>query len=199
MKGTGPHPRGGGLQRRRITGFVQEFTRCEGYSPSYRDIAEALGLAVPTVHYHVSILKQEGTLRRASRQPRTITGPAGVTCPESGGAVDVPLIGQVPAGVPVDAMQHAEDTFRLPRRLVGGGTLFMLRVRGDSMTGGRGPSGDPAAADGREQRDRCCPVLPGWDRRGHGEDPADGRRARLADAQQPGLSANRGRRCHHPR
>lgn len=154
MNGTGPHPRGG-RQRRRITGFVQESTRREGYSPSYRDIAEALGLAVSTVHYHVSILKQEGTLRRAPRQPRTITRPVGATCPEPGNAVDVPLIGQVPADVPVDAVQHAEDTFRLPRRVVGGGTLFMLRVRGDPMTGAAITDGDlvvirrqPAAENG---------------------------------------------------
>lgn len=49
--------------------------------------------------------------------------------------VQVPLIGRIPAGVPLDAEQHAENTFLLPRWLVGHGTLFMLRVEGDSMTG----------------------------------------------------------------
>jgi repressor LexA len=54
----------------------------------------------------------------------------------------VPLIGQIAAGVPLDAVELAEDTFRLPRRLVGHGTLFMLRVMGDSMTGAAIADGD---------------------------------------------------------
>ena len=49
----------GEWQRRRILRFVQEFgRRREGYSPSYREIAEALGLAASTVAYHVSVLEQ---------------------------------------------------------------------------------------------------------------------------------------------
>ncbi len=56
--------------------------------------------------------------------------------------VEVPLIGQIAAGAPVDAVELAEDTFSLPRRLVGYGTLFMLRVRGDSMTGAAIIDGD---------------------------------------------------------
>jgi repressor LexA len=57
---------------RKILQFVQEFGRREGYSPSYREIADELGLAVSTVSYHISLLKQEGLLRREGRQPRTI-------------------------------------------------------------------------------------------------------------------------------
>lgn len=71
------HAGGGDSQRRKILQFVQEFVRREGYSPSYREIAEELGLAVSTVSYHVSVLKQEGLLRRETRQPRTIVEAAG--------------------------------------------------------------------------------------------------------------------------
>ena len=46
----------------------------------------------------------------------------------------MPLIGQIAAGIPLDAVQVAEETFLLSRRLVAHGTLFMLRVDGDSMT-----------------------------------------------------------------
>ena len=131
----------GERQRRRILRFVQEFGRREGYSPSYRDIGEELGLAVSTVSYHVSVLESQGSLRREPRQPRTITEPA---CPPSPTEddVEVPLIGQIAAGVPLDAVQAAEETFLLPRRLVGHGSLFMLRVRGDSMTGAAIADGD---------------------------------------------------------
>jgi DNA-binding transcriptional ArsR family regulator len=52
----------GDWQRCRILGFVQEFGRREGYSPSLREISEELGLAVSTVSYHVSVLGQDGSL-----------------------------------------------------------------------------------------------------------------------------------------
>src|SRR6266536_3934479 len=135
--GSSPGRRAGGgeRQRRRILGFVQEFGRREGYSPSYREIAEGLGLAVSTVSYHVSVLQNEGSLSREPGQPRTITEPGFPSLGGGGDGVKVPLIGQIVAGVPVDATEAAEETFLLSRRLVGHGALFMLRVKGDSMTG----------------------------------------------------------------
>jgi repressor LexA len=45
----------------------------------------------------------------------------------------VSLIGRIAAGVPVTAQEEVEDTFLLPRKIIGYGTLFMLRVAGDSM------------------------------------------------------------------
>lgn len=132
----------GDWQRRRILRFVQEFGRREGYSPSYREIAEELGLAVSTVAYHVSVLEQEGALHRGAGQPRTIVEPVDPATRAEGNAVEVPLIGQIAAGIPLDAVELAEETFLMPRRLVGRGTLFMLRVMGDSMTGAAITDGD---------------------------------------------------------
>jgi repressor LexA len=132
----------GDSQRHRILQFVQKFARQEGYSPSYREIGEELGLAVSTVSYHVSILKLEGLLSREDGQPRTIVEPACPAARADGDYVEVPLIGQIPAGVPFDAFQSAEETFRLPRRLVGHGKLFALKVKGDSMTGAAITDGD---------------------------------------------------------
>ena len=105
---------GGEWQRHRILRFVQEFGRREGYSPSYREIAEELGLAVSTVSYHVSVLEQEGSLRRGAGQPRTIVEPADPTTRAEGDTVEVPLIGQIAAGIPLDAVELAEETFLLP-------------------------------------------------------------------------------------
>jgi SOS-response transcriptional repressor LexA len=90
----------GDRQRRRILRFVKEFGQREGYSPSYREIAEELGLAVSRVSYHVSVLKQDGSLRRGPGQPRTIVEPASPATQAEGDEVEVPLIGQIAAGVP---------------------------------------------------------------------------------------------------
>jgi repressor LexA len=68
--------------------------------------------------------------------------PAGPPSSPGDDAAEVPLIGQIAAGVPLDAVELAEETFRLPRRLVGHGTLFMLKVNGDSMTGAAIADGD---------------------------------------------------------
>ena len=74
-------------------------------------------------------------MSREDGKPRTIVEPSSPATRADGDDVEVPLIGQIPAGVPFDAFQSAEEIFLLPRRLVGHGKLFALRVRGDSMTG----------------------------------------------------------------
>jgi repressor LexA len=132
----------GDWQRSRILQFVPEFGRREGYSPTQREIAEGLGLGLGTVAYHVSVLERDGSLRRAAGQPRTLVEPADPAFSAEGDQVDVPLIGQIAAGVPLDAEEMAEDSFPLSRRLVGHGTLFMLKVNGDSMTGAAIIDGD---------------------------------------------------------
>lgn len=116
-----------------------------------------------TVSYHLSALVKKGYLSRGAGLPRTTVelpsgqqaappGPAepgappvrpdvppaepgaGPTAPaDLDHPVRVPLIGRIAAGVPITAQQEVEDTFLLPRKIVGHGTLFMLRVAGDSM------------------------------------------------------------------
>jgi repressor LexA len=65
--------------------------------------------------------------------------PAG---PAPADGVKVPLVGRIATGIPLLAEQMIEDTFWLPRRLVGERTLFMLRVAGDSMSGAGIADGD---------------------------------------------------------
>jgi repressor LexA len=136
------HANTGDWQRSRIIRFVQEFAQHEGYSPSYREIAEQLDLAVSTVSYHISVLENEGALRRAPGRPRTITEPGCAALPTERDDVELPLIGQIAAGIPLDAVEFAEETFFISRRLVGHGALFMLQVKGDSMTGAAITDGD---------------------------------------------------------
>ncbi len=143
-------------QRRRILRFVREFTEREGYPPTLREMGEAVGLAPSSVHYHLSVLRDGGYLRRGPGRPRTAVVPGQpVARHRDGDTVEVPLVGRIAAGVPICAEEMVEDTFWLPRRLVGEGKLFMLRVAGDSMTGVGIADGDlvvvreqPVAEDG---------------------------------------------------
>ena len=142
-RGTPPERTGAGDWRRRtIVRFIRDFGRRQGHPPTLREIADGTGLAVSTVSYHVSVLERDGTLRHDPGRPRTIVEPADPAPRPGADEVEVPLLGQIPAGIPLDAVELPEDTFRLPRRLVGHGTLFMLTVKGDSMTGAAIADGD---------------------------------------------------------
>lgn len=156
----------GEWQRRRILNFVQEFARREGYSPSYREISGALGLSMSTVSYHVARLEGEGLLHREPGRPRTITGPGSPAPADGEDRVVVPLIGQIAAGIPLDAQEVVEDTFTLPRWLVGHGQLFMLRVKGDSMTGSAIADGDLAVFRKQETAENGEVIAAMFDRDG---------------------------------
>ena len=92
--------------------------------------------------YHVAILQAGGSLNREPGRPRSIAWPARPASPPGNDEVEVPLVGQIAAGIPLDAEEAVEETFPLPRELVGHGQLFMLRVKGDSMTGAAIVDGD---------------------------------------------------------
>lgn len=135
-----------GPRQRRILDFILENVEQRGYPPSVREIAEAVGLASPsTVHAHLEALQQKGYLRRDPTKPRALAvhyapdvGPV-----ESHAEVrHVPLIGRVAAGAPLLAVEDVEEVMALPASLVGNGRLFMLRVKGDSMTGAGINDGD---------------------------------------------------------
>ena len=129
-------------RRRKIVEIIDDSVRRNGYAPSMREIGEAVGLAsTSSVSYQLSVLEQEGYLSREARRPRTaaLRAPAerrtGQAREQAGGpaVAQVPLVGQVAAGLPILADQHIEDVFPLPRQLVGDGELIILRIVGDSM------------------------------------------------------------------
>ena len=108
------------------------------------ELGERPQLAPSSVSYQLSILEKNGYLSRGAGLPRTsVARPLGRPPILPGAnAVAVPLVGRIAAGVPLLAEEMIEETFWLPRRLVGTGTLFMLTVVGDSMTGAAIADGD---------------------------------------------------------
>ena len=124
-------------RQRAILDFIVEQQRDRGYPPSVREIGEAVGLTSPsTVHTHLATLQRRGFLRRDPTKPRAIE----VTYdPASGASIErrpvshIPLVGDVAAGTDVLAVENVEELVPVPADFTGDGTLFMLRVRGDSM------------------------------------------------------------------
>ncbi|HVL80018.1 MAG TPA: transcriptional repressor LexA [Actinomycetota bacterium] len=135
-----------GPRQRKILDFILGAIEERGYPPSVREIAEAVGLASPsTVHAHLEALQRKGYLRRDPTKPRAIAvhyAPEVGPVESKSGVRHVPLVGRVAAGGPALAVEEVEDVLAVPASLVGDGTLFMLRVQGESMTGAGIQPGD---------------------------------------------------------
>jgi len=124
-------------KRRQILDFIAAQLRERGYPPSVREIGEAVGLtSSSTVHAHLATLQRQGYLRRDPTKPRAIEvryDPSSGAAVESRPVRHVPLVGDVAAGTDVLAQENVEELLPLPEDFTGKGTLFMLKVHGDSM------------------------------------------------------------------
>ena len=140
-------------RQRRILEVIRDRVERLGYPPSVREIGEAVGLtSTSSVAHQLRALERKGYLRRDPNRPRAVGIRPAETAPGSSGeAADgtpvrptpayVPVVGRIAAGGPILAEEAIEDVFPLPREIVGEGSLFLLRVIGDSMI-------DAAIADG---------------------------------------------------
>lgn len=132
-------------RQKQVLDFLFEFIEGNGYSPSYEEIAGGLNLAsLATVHKHVSSLEAKGYLRRSYNQSRSleVTEKYLSECRRERGAaaVEVPLLGRIAAGAPVEAIAGSE---RLNfADFAGNEDTYALEVRGDSMIDDHICSGD---------------------------------------------------------
>ncbi len=126
-------------RQKEVLDFISEFVHDRGYSPSYEEMAEGLGLAsVATVHKHVSALEAKAYLKRAANMSRSLEVTskwireqdtrAGKPMPPP---VEVPLKGRIAAGTPVEAIS-GDETLNFSD-FAGDPSTYALQVRGDSM------------------------------------------------------------------
>ena len=137
-------------RQQRVLTVIRESILSRGYPPSMREIGERVGLtSSSSVAHQLRTLEEKGYIKRDPNRPRALS----VSTPEE--AVDetgieenrptpayVPVVGRIAAGGPILAEERIEDVFPLPKELVGGGTLFLLEVVGDSMIDAAICSGD---------------------------------------------------------
>ncbi len=118
-------------RQREVFDVIRQFIDTHGYSPSLEEIGATLGLSsVATVHKHVSHLVTKGLLRRVWNQNRSIEL---VPPSDSHGSVELPLLGSIAAGRPLEAVLQAETLCVPSDMITGRGRTYALRVRGDSM------------------------------------------------------------------
>lgn len=145
-------------RQRKILQVIRDSVQRRGYAPTLREIADAVGLAsVSSVSFQLGRLEDKGYLSRDGGRPRIVQTTMGgdkVISPESEvdgppppdspsrETISVPLLGRIAAGGPILAEESVEESFALPRQLVGEGNLFLLKVVGDSMINAAIADGD---------------------------------------------------------
>lgn len=122
----------------RILVTIRDWVMRYGYSPSTRQIGDAVGLrSSSSVSKHLTSLEEKGFLRRSAAMSRPIDVRMFLQEPSTrqpaDDSVTVPVVGHIAAGIPIAAEEHVDDILTLPRELTGRGNVFGLRVRGDSM------------------------------------------------------------------
>jgi repressor LexA len=135
-------------RQKQILDFIESYIRQHGYAPSFEEIAAQFSFSsLATVHEHLTNLERKGYIRRAHNESRAIEL---VPQPGQAGAVELPLLGQVAAGAPIEAVTNPE-TISVPNDLIPRrGAAYTLKVRGDSMIDEHIDDGDYVVVHARE-------------------------------------------------
>lgn len=125
-------------RQRQILDYIHQFLQQHNYSPTLAEIGKALGMRSPaTVHEHLITLEQKGFIRRVTGQARGIEilyDNANLSPTESHISFELPLLGYIHAGKPLEPYEDANATFKVsPNLIPPGKKCYVLRVKGDSL------------------------------------------------------------------
>ena len=118
-------------RQRELLDHIQDFIDECGYAPSLQEIARAFGYSsLATVHEHLNNLEGKGYIRKSYNRSRSIEL---VQEDETVGLFELPLLGSVAAGLPIEAVTRPEDIAVPPDLLRRGREHYVLKVEGESM------------------------------------------------------------------
>ena len=136
-------------KQKQILDYLQAYTAENGFAPSYEEIAQNFGYgSLATVHEHLENLRRKGYIRKGFNESRSVE----VVPPEpTSAAIELPLLGLVAAGSPIEAVEDRE-TLSVPEDMLRrGGRNFVLKVAGDSMIDEQIRDGDYIVVNSRER------------------------------------------------
>ncbi len=121
-------------KQQRVLDVIRQAMRTSGQPPTVREIGKDIGvLSSCTVQRHLDALEKKGYIKRDRYKYRSIEL-TDSPIPPFIRAINVPILGQIAAGAPILAQENIEDSFPLPMDVVGEeDSVFMLRIKGDSM------------------------------------------------------------------
>ncbi len=130
-------------RQKEILNFLKTFIKERGYPPSIREIGSYFKIYPRAASDHLKALEKKGYLKRKGSISRgievlifqedelyekSLRRAIGISNRE------VPILGRVTAGKPILAVEHQEGTLPLPAEWTNGGEVFLLKVKGDSMS-----------------------------------------------------------------
>src|SRR3982750_4103545 len=144
-------------RQREILNYLTAYTDQNGYAPSFEEIAEQFSYnSLATGHEHLSNLERKGYIKRSYNESRAIEILPSDATPH---AVELPLLGTVAAGAPIEAVT-GQESLAVPDSFVGrGGSHYVLRVRGMSMIDEQIRDGDFVVVNERHRADNGETVI----------------------------------------
>lgn len=138
-------------RQREILSFLSAYNEANGYAPSFEEIAAQFNYnSLATVHEHLSNLERKGYIKRSYNESRAIEILPSEVYQRS---VELPLLGMVAAGAPIEAMTTGETMAVPDGFLRRNGSHYVLRVRGESMIEEQIRDGDYVVINDRQTAD----------------------------------------------
>ncbi len=119
-------------RQKEVLDYVTQFIEVHGYAPSYREIAAYFKYgSVATVAEHIESLVAKGMLRKGDNEARSIQLVEARVEPDP--TFQLPILGLVAAGQPIETLGRHNETLEVPAFMVGRKNSYVLQVKGDSM------------------------------------------------------------------
>src|SRR5690242_16314702 len=111
---------------------IRNYRHLHGYSPTMQELADQLGTSKVTIFEHVGALEKKRVLRRDKHKARSLEITADERLPDEERSTKLPLLGNIAAGSPIEAVENREE-IDLEQMFHSRNGVYVLRVRGESM------------------------------------------------------------------
>jgi repressor LexA len=111
---------------------IRNYRHLHGYSPTMQELADQLGTSKVTIFEHVGALEKKRVLRRDKHKARSLEIVADERLPDEDRSTKLPLLGNIAAGSPIEAVENREE-IDLETMFQAKNGVYVLRVRGESM------------------------------------------------------------------
>lgn len=131
-------------KQKQLLDFLKTYQEANEHAPSFDEMKDAIGLKSKSgIHRLVSALEERGHIRRLANRARAIEILSDSPAPtmdnviqadfSNSGSTTLPLLGQIAAGTPIEALSDQSRFLDVPASMIGGGEHFALEIVGDSM------------------------------------------------------------------
>jgi repressor LexA len=131
-------------RQKEVLSFIAAYHKKHSYPPTIREIADHFSISVKGAHDHITALRRKDKLRQADKRPRTLEL-TNITVEDNMNLVQIPLLGNVAAGLPLLSVENSDDNIVIHRSMLKKNkNYFAMKVKGDSMSGAGILEGDIA-------------------------------------------------------